>query len=363
MSEEFLKASISPANRKKNRSKRSLFNANIPLPPTALYELQQHPGAQPQLTELLSSSRARALISRQLHALHVSPDDAMEEKQLRAACDFIKKHYPDLPLVHLVDMMNAIRSHNIFEAGEALQQFFDWTAIRINETNNINRSITATDQRPLRYAPLLHARLARIFGYKDHARHFLSEAVHQAQTSHDLVCLRLAEVEQAAIDADEDLNPSGDNDSTDESKTHFISAALLASMSIGNGETQESTEEDDKIKAEEADTRAFIKQLNDCATLQNCISLAKSANDPKSMVKGLQACAGADYGVDRESQSRLVNEAARVISATIKLANGFVDSAISDCNRILYFNPGDQWCQRYDTESHVRSSICLIILC
>lgn len=81
------------------------------------------------------------------------------------------------------------------------------------------------------------------------------------------------------------------------------------------------------------------------------------------MVKGLQACAGADYGVDRESQSRLVNEAARVISATIKLANGFVDSAISDCNRILYFNPGDQWCQRYDTESHVRSSICLIILC
>lgn len=52
-------------------------------------------------------------------------------------------------------------------------------------------------------------------------------------------------------------------------------------MSIGNGETQEPTEEDDKIKAEEADTRAFIKQLNDCATLQNCISLARSANDPK----------------------------------------------------------------------------------
>ncbi|CAG9535382.1 unnamed protein product [Cercopithifilaria johnstoni] len=366
MSEEFLKASISPASKKKKAAdvgdqdkqyRKTLFKADIPLPPTALYELQQHPGAQPQLTELLSSSRARALISRQLHALHVSPDDAMEEKQLKAACDFIKKNYPDLPLVHLVDMMNAIRSHNMFEAGEALQQFFDWTAIRINETSSINRSITATDQRPLRYAPLLHARLARIFGYKDHARHFLSEAVHQAQTSHDLVCLRLAEVEQAAINANEDLNPSGENDSTDESKTHFISAALLASMSIGNDETQESTEESDKVKAEEADTRAFIKQLNDCAALQNCISLARSANDPKSMVKGLQMCAGADYGVDRESQSRLVNEAARVISATIKLANGFVDSATSDCNRILYFNPGDQWCQRYDTESHVIAAV------
>uniref|UniRef100_A0A915PQ89 Anaphase-promoting complex subunit 5 n=1 Tax=Setaria digitata TaxID=48799 RepID=A0A915PQ89_9BILA len=366
MSEEFLKASISPANRKKkaaevfdneNKCSRSLFAASAPLPSSTLYEVQQHPGAQPQLTELLSSSRARALISRQLHALHVSPDDAMEEKQLKAACEFIKKHYPDLPLVHLVVMMNAIRSHNMFEAGEALQQFFDWTAIRINETSNINRSITATDQRPLRYAPLLHARLARIFGYKEHARHFLSEAVHQAQTSHDLVCLRLAEVEQAAINADEELNSAGDSDSTDESETHFISAALLASMSIGNGEAQESAEEDDEVKAEEADTRAFIKQLNDCATLQNCINLARSASDPKSMVKGLQICAGADYGVDRESQSRLVNEAARVISATIKLANGFVDSAASDCNRILYFNPGDQWCQRYDTESHVIAAV------
>lgn len=108
MSEEFLKASISPASKKKKTAdvgdhdkqcKRTLFKADIPPPPTAFYELQQHPGAQPQLTELLSSSRARALISRQLHALHVSPDDAMEEKQLKAACDFIKKNYPDLPLV------------------------------------------------------------------------------------------------------------------------------------------------------------------------------------------------------------------------------------------------------------------------
>lgn len=63
-------------------------------------------------------------------------------------------------------MMNAVRCHNMFEAGEALQQFFDWTAIRVNETNNFSHSITATDQRPLRYAPLLHSRLARIFGSK-----------------------------------------------------------------------------------------------------------------------------------------------------------------------------------------------------
>lgn len=108
MSEEFLKASISPASKQKKapnagdqnkKCGRSFFVADMLVPPTTLYELQQHSGAQPQLTELLSSSRARALISRQLHALHVSPDDAMEEKQLKAACDFIKKNYPDLPLV------------------------------------------------------------------------------------------------------------------------------------------------------------------------------------------------------------------------------------------------------------------------
>lgn len=107
MSEGFLVASISPPDKKKKtaenvnrfmKCKRSLFKVEKP-PPSTSYKVQRHPNAQPQLTELLSSSRARALINRQLHALHVSPDEAMEESQLRAACEFIKKHYPDLPLV------------------------------------------------------------------------------------------------------------------------------------------------------------------------------------------------------------------------------------------------------------------------
>lgn len=369
VSEEFLVASISPASKKRKKArqngdedgkyKKSIFTVDVPPPSTAFYEVQRHPGAQPQLTGLLSSSRARALISRQLHALHVSPDEAMEQKQLKAACEYIKKHYPDLPLVHLVDMMNSIRSHNIFEAGEALQQFFDWTAIRINETSNLSHSITVTDQRPLRYAPLLHARLARIFGYKDQALHSLFEAIHQAQTSHDLLCLRLAEIERAAIDGEGDLNTPGDNESSNsELQTDYVSATLIRSMSVVDGEVQESTEgEDEDAKVEALVTRTFIRQLNDCLTLQNCICLAKTANDPKTMLRGLQTCIGADYGVDRESQTRLVNEAARVVSATVKLANGFIDSATSDCNRLLYFNPGDQWCQRYDTESHVIAAV------
>ncbi|VDM97372.1 unnamed protein product, partial [Thelazia callipaeda] len=365
MSEEFLKASISPVSKKKKdpcikgaeRSRQNLFKSDTPSFSAALYEVQMYPGAQPQLTELLSSSRARSLITRQLHALHVSPDEAMETKQLKAACEFIKKHYQDLPLVHLVDMMNAIRTHNMIGAGEALQQFFDWTAIRINETANINRSITAANQRPLRYAPLLHARLARIFGYKDHARHFLSETMHQAQTSHDVLCLRLAEIEQAASAIDEEVNLTSEKDAAHDLKKHSVLPTLFTSISVGSADAQEAIDENDETKVEGSDTKAFIKQLNDYATLQACISLAKTASDPKSMVKGLQQCIGADYGIDRESQSRLVNEAARVVAATVKLANGYADIATSDCNRILYFNPGDQWCQRYDTESHVIAGV------
>lgn len=107
MSEQLLVSSISPPDPKNKRQKseirvlkcrRCLFN----LPPSAgpnLYVIQTQSSTQPQLAELLSSNRAQALISRQLHALQVSPDEAMDADQLKAACGFIKQHYPDLPLV------------------------------------------------------------------------------------------------------------------------------------------------------------------------------------------------------------------------------------------------------------------------
>lgn len=60
---------------------------------------------------------------------------------------------------------------------------------------------------------------------------------------------------------------------------------MSMSVTDGEAEVQEAAEADDEdTKAEIADTRAFIQQLKDCATLQNCIDLAKTAEDPNRSV-------------------------------------------------------------------------------
>ncbi|VDN20990.1 unnamed protein product [Gongylonema pulchrum] len=203
--------------------KRNLFKIGLPVAPVQEQSSDSTKKLDLQTADILSSSRARMLITREMLALHVAPDEAMDPVQLEIACECIRKRYPDLALVYLLNMMNAIRCRDMNEASEALQQFFDWSAIRINDSNNLSTSILTTDQRPLRYAPLLQARLARIFGFKNQARNFLAEAIHQAQTSHDLVCLRLAQVEQAAIDAIENLRAPVGNSSTKESTDRGIS--------------------------------------------------------------------------------------------------------------------------------------------
>lgn len=340
----------------------------------SLNSCKEDVGVQLPLAELLSSSRARALISRQIHALHVAPDEAMKREQLKAACAFIKANYPDLPMVHLVELMNAIRSRNVAEAENALREFFDWTTIKVNDGNAAGiggTSITAVDRRPLRYAPLLHARLARIFGQREQALHLLSEAIQQAHSNRDLVCLRLALVEQAAIEAlpVEDCEDSEPSVATSESlrcgapEPNF-SPALLLSMWTSEEPAEEETEgvicEEGELHRDIVDTRAFVRQLRDCATLQNCIDLALCCEKPQTLASGLQACIGADYGIDRESQTRLVNEAAKAIAASVKFANGFVSAATSDSHMLLHFNFGDQWCQRYDTEAQVIAAVNVV---
>lgn len=60
-------------------------------------------------------------------------------------------------------MLNGVRCRNAFAAEHALREFFDWATMHINEYQSSSSNITSIDMRPLRYAPLLHARLARLF--------------------------------------------------------------------------------------------------------------------------------------------------------------------------------------------------------
>uniref|UniRef100_A0A0N5AJZ5 Anaphase-promoting complex subunit 5 n=1 Tax=Syphacia muris TaxID=451379 RepID=A0A0N5AJZ5_9BILA len=310
--------------------------------------------------ELLSSARARAFMERQIHLLHVAPEEAMQSVELKAACNFIRRVYCDLPLVHLVLMLNALRNRNPVEAEEALRSFFDCGTIRVNERDSAGEiHFTACDARPLRYAPLLLARLARLFNQRQRARHLLTEAIQHAHSNRDLVCLRLAVVEQAAIEAEEDLADQQCAETNEAlSPTHLLSMWSIRSTESGANDDIE--QENEMFYDEEKDAKAFSKQLSDCATLQECIIQSKKCTDLLQVVNGLQVCGGADYGADRASQSRLMNDTAHAIAASLKLASGFVDAAVSDCQTLLQYNSGDSLCRRYNTEAHVIASVNII---
>uniref|UniRef100_A0A915B7W3 Anaphase-promoting complex subunit 5 n=1 Tax=Parascaris univalens TaxID=6257 RepID=A0A915B7W3_PARUN len=327
---------------------------------------------QPQLEELQSSIRARAFIIRQLHQLQMSPEEAMPSEQLIAACAFIKSSYPHLSLVHLLEMLNGVRCRNALAAEHALRAFFDWATMHINEYQSNSSTITSIDMRPLRYAPLLHARLARLFDQREHARNLLIEAMQQAQANRDLICLRLAIVEQAAIDSLATPQPTTPktlkkpNNSKQASNgadlltsVYKISPLMLMSMWASESLIDDEAEATDGEErpdrhVDSGDMRAFIRKLKDCSTLLGCIEQAISCENAESVRAGLQSCIMADYGVGRECSTKMISEAARAVSCTVKLQNGFSADAASDASLLLYLNTGDTYCRRYDTETQRR---------
>ncbi|VDM36885.1 unnamed protein product [Toxocara canis] len=332
---------------------------------------------QPELEELLSSGRARAFLMRQLHLLQVSPDEAMPSEQLIPACAFIKSNYPHLALVHLLEMLDGVRRRNAFAAEQALREYFDWTTMHINDCQTNASNITAVDMRPLRYAPLLHARLARIFAQRGHARNLLIEAVQQAQVNRDLVCLRLAVVEQAAVDSLVSPQPSGSNSrknkqtkrTSDTSdllmSVYKVSPVMLMSMWASESSIDDEAEGVDNEDGmdghvDSSDIRAFVRQLRDCTNLLSCIEQAVGCENPQNVRTGLQSCSMVDYGAGRECPTRTMSEAARAVACTLKLQNGFTASAISDANMLLHLNTGDSYCRRYDTEAQVIAAVNVV---
>jgi hypothetical protein len=71
----------------------------------------------------------------------------------------------------LLKLVNSIRARDAITAEEAIRDYFDWSSVRMRFTDttiatNANISIFEADRRPLRYAPLLNAKLARAFGLR-----------------------------------------------------------------------------------------------------------------------------------------------------------------------------------------------------
>ncbi|VDL79036.1 unnamed protein product [Nippostrongylus brasiliensis] len=134
----------------------------------------------------------------------VCPSAALPDNEIMDWCQIIRKNHVDIVQVHLLEMLCHLRALNLGRAAESLRIFFDYSMFRASDlmmSSNIRGCrLGVLDQRSHRFSCLLQARLCRMFGDKKAARLLLSECVQQAQ-NHDMLCLRMAMVELASLEA------------------------------------------------------------------------------------------------------------------------------------------------------------------
>ncbi|KAK0417747.1 hypothetical protein QR680_013185 [Steinernema hermaphroditum] len=370
----------------------------------------------PKHFEFLSSSRIRDLILKQLHCLQVAPSEAMPSEELQMVCSYIKNNYTDLPSVHLLQALDEIRRKRVSEAESCLRLFFDWNMIRLNESGFAPLGkIGRMDVMPLRYAPLLLARLCRVFGQKERAQHLLYEAVQQAEADKDQLCMRLCLIEQAAlemlpqqrVEQGHESTPKEDADNyrfapvmidgefqhttvsnqTTLSLLTFDDSGFVefsggrpegtgghvapfpipsgpmgaaTSLATGGGSsTSQSSPNPQPIPqtAEQIDNRAFHLQLNHLLSLMKCIDCAKKCINFNLVNICLERLIYADYGTGRETQARLISDCAHAVISTLQLGSGLTTAAAATSEHLLNLNQGDMHCSKFDTESQVIAGV------
>ncbi|CAB3402668.1 unnamed protein product [Caenorhabditis bovis] len=106
-------------------------------------------------------------------------------------------------LQYLLESVVHVHKKNAPRAVDAMKKFFDLSMFKIN-SNVVKASQThrlaTLSQKPLRYGPLLQARIYRLFGNKDAAQSLYCESVQQAQLTMDELCNRMANIELSLLE-------------------------------------------------------------------------------------------------------------------------------------------------------------------
>uniref|UniRef100_A0A914WJQ5 Anaphase-promoting complex subunit 5 n=1 Tax=Plectus sambesii TaxID=2011161 RepID=A0A914WJQ5_9BILA len=291
--------------------------------------------ANGQISGALSARKARKFIAQQLHLLQLNPEQAMSVEALDVACAAIHENFPDLPEICLLQMVNAIRARNMTAAESSLRDYFDWSSFRMRLLAGGNSSLSDTDGRSLRYAPLLNAKLARLFGLREKALINLTECIQQAQESDDTVCLRHALAELCALD-----------DALEQSGADLPSVLKLALKG--------------SVEEHETDAQQFaavFRLLRDRADIHRALYHARRGQHCVSLTEALQRTASCSSGSGTTSNEHMLADASQAIACSLQLARGFRDSALASAQQLLRTNVGDQWCTRFATEAHVIAGV------
>uniref|UniRef100_A0A1I7XD77 Anaphase-promoting complex subunit 5 n=1 Tax=Heterorhabditis bacteriophora TaxID=37862 RepID=A0A1I7XD77_HETBA len=326
--------------------------------------------------EIESSSRARRWIANQMHLMQICPSAAFSDCELMDWCEIIRKHHADIAQVHILEMLSYIRTRNMTAAATSLRIYFDYSMFRMNDIIGMTHQRTrlgTTDQRPLRYAPLLQARLCRIFGDKRTARLLLCECVQQAQSQRDVACLRLAMVELAALEALPFTNlESNDGPGSDAENLLTAKGVMRILHRVGDEEGRNENECEDRHECSTSflEYKQLLDQLDAMAQLLTATAAARQCESGISIIilkncfcsvaQGIEAAIRSHSGVDAGSKSRLISDAGTAVCSSVRLQHGLLSSARSIAQAMVDTNYADGTAPRHETEAHAVAGVNIV---
>uniref|UniRef100_A0A914E7T7 Anaphase-promoting complex subunit 5 n=1 Tax=Acrobeloides nanus TaxID=290746 RepID=A0A914E7T7_9BILA len=309
-------------------------------------------------TELLSSVNVNDYIQSQLLCMQMCPAKTLSYEKICQLCEFVRKNFSRIPTVHLLEMLNEVRAHNYAKANEAVQLFFDWIVIHGFEkyTPSMLKELDK-DQRVLKYALILRARLARKFGYFERAHRYIMEAIQKAQSNDDYICLRLALV----VQAESELNTLGlaltPTSTVFESHMPGFSYEgclnrLKSLVSLQDDLPYESSRTSTDLKY----AQEFSSQCHQVMNLIKAIFLIMKCENIEKVNEYLRECLSADLGIDRSPPGRMLHYAARATQSTLQLSLGFASNSniLSQDSMLMKVLGSSNF---YDTESHAIMSV------
>ncbi|KAF8357693.1 gfi-3, partial [Pristionchus pacificus] len=350
----------------------------------------------PSLPRCISTgSHARVWLMQQLHLQQVSPLEV--DVRIDEYAGLVAAAFRDIPAVHLLLMLRAVYRVDQPTAVDELRAFFDYSMIRLQDllthiAPQKNRMVTV-DHRQVRYAPLLQARLYRIFGDKALARRLLNETISQAYLNKEMTCLRLALVESAAVEimperrehAMKTRKPANDGRQKEakkeqrdtlhaEDESELVPASIKSvdlkshlAMMADDVPARMEGEERRELSTDPQEHQYMVMRSVDTGKLVAAITMFIKCDIPEAredvpMAPLQHAVIGASCsssGPDSMGKSRELSDAAAAFTAVARLHAGYVVSATAHARALYECDMPDYYAKRHDTETKAVAGVTM----
>uniref|UniRef100_A0A1I7U536 Anaphase-promoting complex subunit 5 n=1 Tax=Caenorhabditis tropicalis TaxID=1561998 RepID=A0A1I7U536_9PELO len=149
------------------------------------------------------SMRSRSWVAKNLRHIQRNPLHADPYDTILEYVKLIQKYQPDVLESYLLESVVQIQMKDAPSALKAMKTLFELSMFELNENmKHCNKTyrLGKPTQTPLMYAPILEARICRLFGDYSRARTLLQESIQQAQLRVDETCHQMGNTELHALD-------------------------------------------------------------------------------------------------------------------------------------------------------------------